>query len=213
MPSQVVKPENLGSEFDTSEAIEVGKIRLKLGAGLSRQADGTIVTTAAAPIEKDIFHLGGQFLLDPNERNTFGILGVIDPTNTQDVGNSSATTIAYTAGGISYPWDTKLTRFRAWYRVNNVDSEAFGFFIAHTQKVENSTANQPFTALLDEVADNGGVGPREPTNTRMYLVDIPLTGATIPAHETITFGVDSPTAIATNRYVQIADGYLLFERV
>ena len=47
MASQVVKPENLGAEFETTGAIETGKIRLKIGAGLNRLADGTVVATAA----------------------------------------------------------------------------------------------------------------------------------------------------------------------
>ena len=42
MASKFVKPENLGSEFDTAENIEAGKIRLKLGSGLEREADGAI---------------------------------------------------------------------------------------------------------------------------------------------------------------------------
>lgn len=47
MASQVVKPENLGSEFDTSGTVEVDKIRLKLGDGLERLSDGSLVTVSS----------------------------------------------------------------------------------------------------------------------------------------------------------------------
>ena len=41
MVQKVVKPENLGLEFDQG-LIESGRVRLKLGSGLEREADGTI---------------------------------------------------------------------------------------------------------------------------------------------------------------------------
>ena len=42
MPTKVVKPENLGSEFDTAEIIETGKIRLKTGPGVLVEPDGSV---------------------------------------------------------------------------------------------------------------------------------------------------------------------------
>ena len=41
MVQKVVKPENLGLEFDQG-LIESGRVRLKLGSGLEREADGAI---------------------------------------------------------------------------------------------------------------------------------------------------------------------------
>lgn len=46
--SEVVTPTNLGPEFDLG-AIQAGKVRLKIGAGLAIQPDGTIVATGSTP--------------------------------------------------------------------------------------------------------------------------------------------------------------------
>lgn len=215
MVSKVVKPENLAAEFDVSGAVESGKIRLKLGAGLQRLADGTVITTAATATAYDVIDLGSQFLLDPSEINGVGVTGIHDPTHTQDLGNVGTTTVAWSFGGITRPWDLKLVEARIWYRINNTAAQAFGFFIGHAQKIENSTASLPFTYLLDEVGDNGGAGPRDPNNTRPYETGVIsfANPTVIPAGECVTWGVAAPTADVTNRYVQISTGYLLFERV
>ena len=208
----VVKPENLGLEFDVSGNIEPDKIRLKLGAGLTRLVDGTVIVTSNPAY--DIIDLGSQFLLDPGERNGPGFLGIYDPTHTQDLGNTGATTVAWTMGGIYRPWDMRLWVVDIWYRINSVNAEAFGFFVGHSQKVENSTAAQPITMLLDEVDDNGGLGPRDPANNLPYHTgQLVINSGVIPAGQMVTWGVEAPTADPTNRYVQIFGGHLIFERI
>lgn len=167
----------------------------------------------------EVFQVSGQWLMDPNEVNTWGLTGVYDPTNTQDVGNVGLTSVAWAHGGLMFPYDVRLVRFKAVHRINNVDSEAFGWVLLHAEHIEDSTAARVATYLLDEVGDNGGVGPRDYANTRPQIIDEtasttgPLSDEVIPAGRTISLGIASPTAIATNRYVQVLSGFLEIARV
>ena len=160
--------------------------------------------------------LGNRFLLDPNEINAIGLLGPYDNTHSQDVGNVGVTSLARTAGGFEYPYDVKLKRFRMWHSNSNNAAEAWGWVIAKIEKVDDSTAALPATYILDEVGDNGGVGPRDYGVTRTFLTDIEIPDtpeAIIPAGTMITMGVAAPTANPTNYYVNCHGGYLLFERL
>ena len=52
--------------------------------------DVYVTTLAGVPISQNrdiIFPLSGQWLLDPNEMNGWGVLGPYDNSNTQDLGN------------------------------------------------------------------------------------------------------------------------------
>lgn len=160
--------------------------------------------------------LGNRFLLDPDEINGLGLFGPYDNTNTQDFGNVGSTSFVRTAGGYEFPYDVKLKRFRMWHSNSNINAEAWGWVIAKVQKVDNSTAVLATTYILDEVADNGGVGPRDYNNTATFLTDIEIPDtpdAIIPAGTMITMGVASPTANPTNYYVNCHGGYFLFERL
>ena len=160
------------------------------------------------PLFKD---LGGQFLLDPNEFNGYGVLGPFDNVNSQDLGNVGAA-VNRLAGGFVFPFDVKLTRFFAWHYNSNAAAQAWGWRIARQAKTADSNvvAN---VDLLAEVADNGGTGPRDYGNTITRLTDITFVGDTIPAGEVVVLGVESPTANATNYYARILAGYLQFQRV
>ena len=159
--------------------------------------------------------LSGQWLLDPNEANGWGVVGPYDPTNTQELGNVGATSWSWVMGGFTWPFDVKLTRFKCFCRENNNAVQAWGWTIAYGQQVDNSTASIPITRLLDEVGDNGGAGPRDFGNTRPHLVDVSTfaNGGLLPAGNTLTVAVESPTADGTNRYIQVSSGFLLFEKV
>lgn len=161
------------------------------------------------------FPMGNQYLLDPNERNTWGLLGPYDNTNSQDIDNADQTTVAYTAGGLMFPYDVRVKKMRVRWRINNTAAESFGFYLASFTPVDNSTADVPENIILDEVADNGGVGPNDPGNTNNHTSEwtFPSTAVVSGDVDVLTFGVKSPTADATNRYVQIPSGYILFERV
>lgn len=161
------------------------------------------------------FTLSGQWLLDPNEINGWGVTGPYDPTNSQDLGNVGAANLAWTAGGVMFPFDVNLLRFRCIHRNNNAENQAWGWVLAHIAKVVGGTNAGATSYILDEVADNGGVGPRDYLATSQQLTDIDLTAlpntASVPAGNLINVAVASPTAVATNRYVQVLGGYLSWE--
>lgn len=159
-----------------------------------------------------IFPLGGQFLADPNEHNGWGAIGPYDNSNTQDLGNVGTNTNRV-AGGLCFPFDVKLNRFYAWHRNNNVAVEPWGWRIGRQLKTADSNTVSR-TSILDEVGDNAGVGPRDYASTENKLVDINLSAnPAIPAGEVVVLGIESPTAVTTNRYVQIMSGFFEFERV
>lgn len=172
----------------------------------------------ATPVNSNqfLFPLGGQWLLDPDEVNGWGILGPYDNSNTQDLGNVAQQQNEL-AGGLVFPWDVRLLSFFAWYRIGNASALPWGWRVIHQQKFENSVDQTNFV-LLDEVVDNGGVGPRDEPTTRPHTTNIDFTeGGTvipdiIPVENTLNVSVVSPTAETTNRFVQIMSGYLLFER-
>ena len=202
MASQVVKPENLGAEFDTSGTVEVDKIRLKLGAGLSILPDGTIISS------EFIFPLGGQFLLDPNEMNGWGVQGPYDDVISNDWGNVGDTTPTRLVGGLVYPFDVKIKQFYAWHRNSNAAVHAWGWILLRQTKTED-TLDQSSVFILDEV---GSGSLRDYGNNRNQLTNISL-DHTIPAGETLGLAVAAPTAVATNYYVQVMSGYFLLERI
>lgn len=177
-----------------------------------------------APIFKD---LAGQFLADPNEFNGWGVLGPFDNTNSQDLGNVGAA-VNRLVGGYCFPFDVKLTRIYAWHQDNNADGAgllAWGWRVGFQEKTAGSN-DKTDTDLLREVTGAGatGVAPRDYNSTANQLTDITATSnfapgngfladTAIPAGATVYFGIETPTAEATNRYVRIMSGYLQFERV
>ena len=173
-------------------------------------------TAVVVPQAEFTEQLGNRFLLDPNEMTGIGLLGPYDNTHSQDLGNVGSVSLTRTTGGFEYPFDVRLKRFRIWHSNSNADAEAWGWFIARAQKVDDSTAVLATTYILDEVADSGGAGPRDYGNTRTFMTDIEIPDtpeAVIPAGETITMGVSAPTANNTNYYVNCHGGYFLFERL
>jgi len=159
-----------------------------------------------------IFPLGGQFMLDPNEFNGWGVIGPYDNSNNQDLGNVGVANPSRIAGGVVYPFDVQLKRFYAWHQNNNAAAQAWGWRIGRQQKTDAANT-VTWNSILDEVGDNGGTGPRDYLNTTTQLTDLDLSAsAIIPAGETIVMGVESPTAVATNYWVRIMSGYFEFQR-
>lgn len=161
-----------------------------------------------------VFPLGGQYLLDPNEFNGWGVVGPYDDNNSQDLGNVGVANPNRQAGGLTFPFRVRLKHFFAWHNNNNGAAEAWGWRI-HVQRKDNGTNNRTaIDNILDEVGSNGGVGPRDYSNNRNQLTDIDLSGSTIvEAGDVIILGVESPTAVGTNYYVRLMAGYFLFERI
>ena len=163
-----------------------------------------------------IWPLGSQYLLDPNEVNGWSIRGPFDDLMTIDLGNANSAVRTQTAGGLMFPWPVRLLQMGAFHRNSNADVEAWGFNIFKQLKTNNSTAVTT-THLIDEVADNSGVGPRDYQTTIPQMSTIPFDAAEpnniIGENEILTLAVSAPTAVTTNYYVQMYGGYLLFERV
>lgn len=184
-----------------------------------RGYDIVITDTNAQPLKSNDRYFpvnwGGQFLLDPNEINGWGVVGFVDDTNNQDLADADATTLTRISGGLRFPFDVRLLRFDVWHRNNSAEAEAWGWVIGKQMKVDASTT-QTSTIFLHEVNDNGGVGPRDYGDTINHHTDIDLSNnadAVITAGEVIVVGVASPTAVAENRYVQVMTGLLELERL
>ncbi|MEM1225953.1 MAG: hypothetical protein AAGJ40_09650 [Planctomycetota bacterium] len=161
------------------------------------------------------YPLGGQFLLDPNEINGWGGTGPIDNTNSQDLGNVGVANFNRLAGGFCFPFDVQVKRLYVHHRNNNANAQAWGWVIGHSVKTPPGNGITT-TYVLDEVADNAGVGPRDYGNNQNQLTDIDLSAAAnnnVPSGSILTLAVAAPTAVGTNYYVQIASGYIELERV
>jgi len=163
---------------------------------------------------KIIYPVSGQWLLDPNEQNGWGVIGPGDNTNSQDLGNVGAE-INRLAGGISFPFDVRIDRFMAWHQNSNNSAQAWGWVVTRQQKTPASNARTN-TVVLDEVADNAGVGPRDYLNTQNQQTDIDLSelpNNILPAGDVLNLSVAAPTAVTTNYYVRMMSGYLELTRV
>lgn len=187
----------------------------QLDDGIAAERTGIHGRVTAGDIVKlvpIIFPLGGQFLLDPDEFNAWGVIGPIDNINTQDLGNVGANPSRF-SGGLVFPFDVRLTHLYAWHANSDASAQAWGWRIIRQEKFAGvNTATS--VDILAEVFDNAGVGPRNYADNRVQKTDIDLSASgIIPAGQTITLGVESPTAVGTNYYVRIMSGYLQFARV
>ena len=178
---------------------------------VGRSTEPGHIETKAGARDDLVFPMHGQYLLDPNEINTWGLVGPYDRLNTQDAGNVGAASFSWAAGGLMFPFPVRVAKMRLAWRKNNVAAHAFGFVLASFTPTASS-ASTTVDYILDEVGDNGGVGPREPTSTTRQLSEWTFDHV-VPADDVITFGVAAPTAAETNYYMQISAGYLLLERV
>ena len=171
---------------------------------------GTPVATGS---NEFMFWLGTQFLLDPGEVNGWGILGIYDNSNTQDLGNIGAANLNRIAGGLKFPWDVRIKRFNADHYNSIATALPWGWVLFSQEKNPGSNTVTT-TYLLDEVTSNNGVGPRDYGNTTNQETDLILPStAIVPAGHTLGMGVAAPTAVGTNNYVRILSGYLLMEKV
>lgn len=169
----------------------------------------------ATPRNTFLFELSGQFLLDPNEINGWGVLGPHDNTNSQDLGDVGAASLGRTSGGLMLPDPFRVLRIKSKIYVTNNNALPWGLVVFQQSWTPASNA-QVTTYILDEVADNGGVGPRDYGNTQNQEIDIDLSqlpNNVVQPDDTLTIGVASPTAVGTNYYVRFMAGYLEMEWV
>ena len=166
------------------------------------------------PTRTEIFPLGGRFLLDPNEFNAWGILGVYDDTNSQDLGNVGDTTPSRLAGGLSFPFDIQLLRFVADHRNTNAAAEAWGWRIFRQDKLSTPAAGSSDVTAVDILNEVNDGNIRDYLNNVNQKTEIEFNDIIIPAGEVLVLGVESPTAVATpNYYVEIQSGYFEYVRL
>lgn len=165
---------------------------LKVGSGFNTaivaDEDTGEVSMPNTPKFNEFTHaLGGAYLLDPGEINGWGARGPVDESLTTDLGNTQTTNWSRAAGGLMFPFDVRLKRFQCFHYNSNAAAEAWGWAIARQSKAATTTVgtnNRTTTVLLNEVVDNGGVGPRNYLNNVNQQTDITL-DEVIPAGEII----------------------------
>lgn len=162
--------------------------------------------------------IGGRFLLDPNEINGWGSIGMFDDVNTQDLGNVGAGNLNTSLGGLVFPFDVKLKGFQAWHNNTNSLALAWGWVIAVQTKNENSTTVTT-DFILDESTVRAGVlnglGLRDYLNNRAQYTEIDFSNddIIIQKGQVLNLAVSSPTAIIEKYYVDIQAGNFTFIKV
>lgn len=158
-----------------------------------------------------IIQLGSRYLLDPNEYAGWQADGTVDQTMTSDLGNVGGN-ITRTAGGVCYPFDIKVKRLFAHHYNSNAAVLPWGFRIAALQKNEGSNT-VTHTDILRQCEGTGAtaIAPNDYGNTTNQITDILIDEPVIPAGEIINFGVEAPTAVTTNYYVQMMSGFIEIE--
>jgi len=178
-----------------------------------KETTGEVLMPNTPGFKQFVQQFAGAWLLDPNEHNGWGPRGFVDEANTQDLGNVGAD-YSRVAGGFMYPFDVKILGFKAKHYNSNATAHAWGWRLGyHTWTDSSNVVNT--TNLLQEVADNAGVGPRNylSTTTKGTDLDLSANGWVMPAGAVLTVGIEAPTAEATNYYVNVMSGFLLLERV
>lgn len=160
-----------------------------------------------------LFHFGGEWLLDPNEFNAWGYRGHSDDRHTTDLGNVGANP-SRAAGGIHFPWDVRVERLHVWHRNNNAGVLPWGWRMTKQQKTENSNTVTSVDMLRQVVGTGAGAtAPNDYGNNRNQETNITtFADPILPAGQVLILGVESPTAVTTNRYVQVMSGLLVFSR-
>ena len=159
----------------------------------------------------EIITLGSRYLLDPNEYAGWSSDGIIDQTMTADLGNVGGS-ISRTAGGVCYPYDVKVVRLFAWHYNSNEAVLPWGFRIAALAKTAGSNSVS-YTDILRQCVGAGAtaIAPNDYGNITTQLTDVAIDEPVIPAGQLINFGVEAPTAVTTNYYVQMMGGFIEIE--
>jgi len=163
----------------------------------------------------NVVDISGQFLLDPNEINGWGAIGMHDNTNSQDLGNVNAANWVRTSGGFRRPYDIQLLSLEADTYNTNAAAHAWGWAMARQLKTGGSNTVST-TMIINEAIDNGGAGLRDYGNNQNQktLIDLSANAnALVPAGEIVVLGVAAPTAGTTNYYVRVMSGFISYRRV
>ena len=171
------------------------------------------VNSGGAAAQPNIYvPIGGQFLLDPNETNGWGYIGIVDDTVTFKMADATDTHWARTSGGIMFPIDVELVSFDAWHYNSSNSVQPWGWSLNKQTKTEGSAARSN-VSILHELND-GNTRDYGDTNNRNTSID--FTGnpeKLIPSGDVFGLGVSTLTTISTNYYVRVMAGMLVFKPV
>ncbi len=214
--STLVTPGNLGPEFDLG-AIQADKIRLKLGAGLAIQPDGTIVATGT---NKDLLLTGGgRWYLNTN--NSW----VTDSDDNYSVQYYQFAEVAGTGAEPIYEWEHKGMLIPAGYnlekldivgRLNAVDGITdleYRVVIRHPN-ASNSwevTGVNLDTEMTNIVAASGFLKPAGYTGVlnHQFKTSIDLANTPIPEDALVSIYMRPVGTVSARRYLQSTYTYTL----
>lgn len=161
----------------------------------------------------DTVPLTGEFLADPNEFTVWGERGPRLSRHNLDGGDVGTTSINNLAGGLIYSYPVIVEHVFGICRATSGNIGDIGFRMVHGQPNIQSTAARPVEDIFNEVAANGGTGPRVFDNDQVQRFDIRPDRQIVPAFNVITFGIEMPTGANTNHYVQFMASSILIRRV
>ena len=165
--------------------------------------------------------LAGEWTIDPGEINGFQRRGIYEPQN-EDWGDVGTTGITRFAGGYSFPFDVRIKSMYAVHANNSLNAEGWGWVLSKHRKEFNTANTLDVQYIYDESTVRSGVengdglrvyGANTPQETDITF-DHTDTDFILRAGDILSVGVGAATTVSNTNYsVQVASGYIEFERV
>lgn len=152
-----------------------------------------------------ILPIGGQWALQNNEVNGWGLQGPLDDSNTQDLGDYATYTTLnpQQLGGLRFPIDVELVELDLIYRCDTNATLDWKWLI-YTQTKTMNSGTRVTTLVYDGTL---GVAGTPTQYTQSTIVTGDLTNAVLTAGDFLCLAAGTPTQIA-NRTVQVYGGYI-----
>ena len=170
------------------------------------QSDGTETLVWPTPYFERVV---GQWALQNNEVNGWGVIGSADNTNSQDFGNYTnyQTLNAATMGGMRFPVDVRFVEMDLLWRNTTGTMDWKWIIYRHTKTA--GTAVETTEMIYDgPLRSNANVAIVSQT----ILTSDDLIDPVIPAGDFFLLAAGTPVQ-AANENVQVYDGYAIFEPV
>jgi len=156
-----------------------------------------------------VYPVSGQWALQNNEVNGWGLLGPYDNTNSQDLGNYTnyLSLNPQQLGGFRFPFDVDFIELDIIYRINNNNTQDWKWLIYTQEKTIASTTRST------ELIYDGPLGiiatPTQYQQTTITAADLTL--AYLPAGQFFCLAAGTPSQVA-NRNIQIYGGSIVFRK-
>ena len=169
----------------------------------TKQQVDQIVGDAVKASQEIILPIGGQWGIQNNEVNAWGVLGFVDNNNTQDVGNytNKNTLNSVNFGGYTLPYDAYVVDAHIKFRVNNADVIGFTWMLYEQDKVVGG-ANPTTLKYESALITPGNNSDQEHNFTAADMVN-----NNFAAKNVISLAVGCPTQ-GINRNAQVYGGYV-----